>query len=337
MSRILITGGLGYIGSHISIELIKQNFDVYIIDNLSNSSETVANNIHTITGKKINFFNEDLRNYDFLNLFFKKNKIDAVIHCAGLKAVNESIYQPLKYYNNNLDGTLKLLNAMKFNNIKKIIFSSSATVYDEDELMPVSENSKIGFGKNPYARSKIFIEKILSDLFKCDPSWEIIILRYFNPAGNHPSCLIGEDPIDIPNNLMPLIARSAFNLGTLTIFGNDYNTPDGTAMRDYIHVSDLANGHYKSLQMLLNKNSFFSIFNLGLGYGSTVIDVIKTYQKINKINIDYKFGDRRDGDIGICYADSSNAKKILNWIPEYNLEDICLHSYGWMKNKLKNS
>ena len=335
MSNILITGGTGYIGSHIALELLKNNFNVFIIDNLSNSFETVINAIEKISEKRVTFINGDLRNYLLLDSFFKDHKIDCVVHCAGLKAVSESLFKPYEYFSNNIVSSLNLIHVMSKYKVKKLIFSSSAVVYDEKETMPLTEMSKIGVGQNPYARTKIMIEQMFKDIYDADQQWSIFILRYFNPVGNDSSCLIGEDPLGIPNNLMPLINQAAFNLNNLTIYGKNYFTKDGTAIRDFIHVSDLASGHVKSIEKILEGKSNYNIYNLGLGKGFSVLEVINTYQEVNKFKINFKFGDRRKGDLEKSYTDNNLAKNALQWIPVYNLQDMCNHSYGWMKYKLQ--
>ena len=334
MENILITGGAGYIGSHIALELLKAKFNVSVIDNLSNSSTNSLNAVEKLTGKKISFVEGDIRNQDFLDQFFKIHPIDCVIHCAGLKAVAESIQKPYEYYENNIIGSLNLIKAMKNYSVKKLIFSSSATVYDEGEKMPLFETSAIGQGQNPYARTKIMIEKILQDEVVSSPNWSIIVLRYFNPVGNDPSCLIGEDPKGIPNNLMPLINQAAFNTRKLTVFGADYDTPDGSAIRDYIHVSDLAKGHALCVRQSLDLDHKLKIYNLGLGKGVSVLEIINTYEKVNDVKLNYKLGDRREGDLPICFADNSNARKELSWDPKLSLEDMCKHSYQWYQQKI---
>lgn len=334
MDNILITGGAGYIGSHIALELLKAKFNVSVIDNLSNSSTNSLNAVEKLTGKKISFEEGDIRNQDFLDQFFKTHPIDCVIHCAGLKAVAESIQKPYEYYENNIIGSLNLIGAMKNYSVKKLIFSSSATVYDESEKMPLFETSVIGHGQNPYARTKIMIEKILQDEVMSSPNWSIIVLRYFNPVGNDPSCVLGEDPKGIPNNLMPLINQAAFNTRKLTVFGADYNTSDGSAIRDYIHVSDLAKGHVNSVEKILRDDGGLKTFNLGLGQGISVLDLIDAYQSVNNVVIDYEIGDRRSGDLPICFADNQLAKHELGWHPSFTHYDMCKHAYEWMKHKL---
>ena len=334
MENILITGGTGYIGSHIALELLKSKFNVFIFDNLSNSNVESLKTIERLTGKKISFEEGDIKDQGFIDQYFNKYKIDCVIHCAGLKAVAESIQKPYEYYENNIIGSLNLIGAMQKHKVKKLIFSSSATVYDEHEKMPLFETSAIGQGQNPYARTKIMIEKILQDHFISDSEWSIIVLRYFNPVGNDPSCLLGEDPKGIPNNLMPLINQAAFNTRKLTVFGADYNTPDGSAIRDYIHVSDLAKGHVNSVEKILQDDDGLKTFNLGMGQGISVLDLIDIYQNVNDVAIDYEIGSRRAGDLPICYADNRLAKQELGWHPVFTHHDMCKHAYEWMKHKL---
>lgn len=335
MENILITGGAGYIGSHVALELLASKFNVFVIDNLSNSNTEAMKAIKILTNKEIFFYEGDICDQAFLNNFFKKNNIDCVVHCAGLKAVAESISKPFEYYQNNLNGTLNLISSMNKYSVKKIIFSSSATVYDSNQKMPLNELSRIGKGQNPYARTKIIIENLLQDLFSSDLKWSVTLLRYFNPVGNDPSSLIGEDPLGIPNNLMPLINQAAFNLSQLIIFGSDYETPDGTAIRDFIHVSDLAKGHMLSLKQILDSDHKLKIYNLGLGKGVSVLEIINTFEKVNNLKLNYKFGDRREGDLPICFADNSYARKELSWEPKFNLQDMCKHSYQWYQQKIR--
>ena len=334
MENILITGGTGYIGSHIALELLTSKFNVFIFDNLSNSNVESLKTIERLTGKKISFEEGDIKDQGFIDQYFNKYKIDCVIHCAGLKAVAESIQKPYEYYENNIIGSLNLIGAMQKHKVKKLIFSSSATVYDENEKMPLFETSAIGQGQNPYARTKIMIEKILQDHVISDSEWSIIVLRYFNPVGNDPSCLLGEDPKGIPNNLMPLINQAAFNTRKLTVFGADYNTSDGSAIRDYIHVSDLAKGHVNSVEKILQDDDGLKTFNLGMGRGISVLDLIDIYQRVNDVAIDYEIGSRRAGDLPICYADNRLAKQELVWHPVFTHHDMCKHAYEWMKHKL---
>jgi len=327
---VLITGGAGYIGTHTLIELAKDNIDFIVYDNLYNSSKEALKRVEQIIGKKITFIKGDIRDIDSLKKLFNSYKIDSVIHFAGLKAVGESVAKPLKYYDNNINGTIKLLEVMSQFNCKKIIFSSSATVYGDPKIVPISEDSQVGVGlTNPYGKSKYFIEEILKDLYSSDNEWKIVILRYFNPIGAHESGLIGEDPNDIPNNLMPYITQVAVGkLDRLSIFGDDYNTHDGTGVRDYIHVVDLANGHLKALKILDKINKVEEI-NLGTGKGYSVLDVVKAFEKASEKRVNYKIAKRREGDIAKCYANPTKAKKLLNWEAKKDLEQMCKDSWRW--------
>ncbi len=319
--KILVTGGLGYIGSHTVVELLNRNYEVLVVDNLSNSKIEVLDKIDKICGKKPDFYEVDLRNKKDLEEVFKNNKIEFVIHFAGLKAVGESVKEPLKYYDNNINGTLVLLELMNKYNVKNIIFSSSATVYGKPEYLPIDEKHPLST-TNPYGATKLFIEEILRDLYKSDNSFNICILRYFNPVGSHESHLLGEDPNGIPNNLVPYVVKVATKkLDKLSIFGDDYDTKDGTGVRDYIHVVDLAIGHVKSLEYMINNKGIITL-NLGTGKGSSVLELVKTFEKVNKIKVPYVITERRDGDIGTCYADPSLAEKLLGWKAEKNLEDM---------------
>ena len=331
--NILLTGGLGYIGSHTAVELLAKNYNVTIIDNLSNSKEEVLTKIENITGKKAKFYKGDVRNKRLLKKIFTENKIDIVIHFAGLKAVGESVEKPVEYYDNNLISTISLLEVMKEVNCKNLVFSSSATVYGKPEKLPIKEDAKLETS-NPYGTTKLMIEMILKDLYKSDNSWNIIILRYFNPIGSHKSGLIGEDPNGIPNNLMPYIVRVANKkYDHLSIFGNDYDTKDGTGVRDYIHVVDLALGHIKACEYI-NKKPGLEIFNLGTGKGYSVLDIVETFKKVNKIDVPYEITKRRPGDIDACYADPTKAKKLLKWEAKKDLNDMCKDSYNYIiKNK----
>ena len=328
--KILVTGGTGYIGSHTVVELLDNNYEVVIIDNLVNSKEDVIDKIEKITNKKVKFYKEDLRNKDALDKIFKKEKIDAVIHFAGLKAVGESVEKPLLYYENNLDSTLTLLEVMNENNCKKIVFSSSATVYGSPKKLPIKEDFPLST-TNPYGTTKLMIEHILQDMYVSDNNWSIIILRYFNPIGAHRSGLIGENPNGIPNNLMPYIVKVANKeLKELKVFGNDYDTKDGTGVRDYIHVVDLAKGHIKALNK--TDDNGVHIYNLGTGNGYSVLEIVNTFKKVNNIDIPYIIAPRRSGDIASCYADPSKAKKELNWEAEFGIEDMCKDAYNFIKN-----
>ena len=332
--KILVTGGTGYIGSHTCVELLNNGYEIVIIDNLSNSKENVISYIEKITNKKVKFYKGDVRDKNLLNNIFKENKIEAVIHFAGLKAVGESVKKPLLYYQNNIDSTLVLCEVMEEFNVKKIIFSSSATVYGNPEKLPITEDMKVGNTTNPYGTSKLYIEGILKDLYVSDNSWSIILLRYFNPIGAHESGLLGEDPNGIPNNLMPYIVKVATGeLKCLSVYGDDYDTKDGTGVRDYIHVVDLARGHVKALNKLL-KVQGVNIYNLGTGNGYSVLDIVNTFEKVNGVKVNYKIVGRRDGDIASCYADSSKAYKELGWMSEHTLEDMVSSAYNYaLSNK----
>ena len=336
--KILITGGAGYIGSHTLISLAKAGYDFVVFDNLSNSSKKSIKRVEKIIKKPIAFKKGDIRNKKDLNKVFKKYKIDSVIHFAGLKAVGESVSEPLKYYDNNIVGTLRLLEVMKKHKCKKIVFSSSATVYNEVDAQnytPLKENFPTGATTNPYGRTKYFIEEILKDLYISDPKFKIAILRYFNPVGAHESGTIGEDPNGIPNNLMPFITQTAVGKREfLSVFGGDYPTPDGTGVRDYIHVVDLADAHVKALDYLNSKTFDIknSTFNIGTGIGYSVLDMIKAFEKASDKNIAYKIVNRRAGDISTCYSDPSFAKEILNWEAKKSIDDMCKDSWKWQSN-----
>lgn len=326
---ILVTGGCGYIGSHTCIQLIKQGIDPVIIDNLYNGKEIVLDRIKKITGKRPRFYQGDIRNKDLLDTIFKENNIKGVIHFAGLKAVGESVRKPLEYYDVNVYGTINLLDAMKKANVKKFIFSSSATVYGTQPIIPYIETMETGEPTQPYGRSKLFIEKILQDLSIADQNWSITILRYFNPVGAHPSGLIGEDPQGIPNNLMPYITQVAIGkLASLAVFGNDYETRDGTCIRDFIHVMDLAEGHLAALKYN-DTQSGVNIFNLGSGQGNSVLEVIATFENVFRKKLPYHFAPRRDGDLPAYWANADRAKKLLNWETKLNLHDMVQDSWNW--------
>ena len=325
--KILVTGGCGYIGSHTCVELLNNGYEVIVVDNLVNSKRDVVDKIKNITGKNIVFYEGNVQDEQFLKSIFNQNKIDLVIHFAGLKAVGESVRMPLEYYQNNLDSTLVLLKVMKNFNVKKIIFSSSATVYGSNNNIPFKEEYEIGGTTNPYGTTKLFIEHILQDLSIADPDFSIVILRYFNPIGAHKSGLIGDNPNGIPNNLMPYIAKVAIGeLPYLNVFGNDYPTHDGTGVRDYIHVVDLAIGHVKAISKVLNSNGVH-IYNLGTGIGYSVIDVVNAFEKENNIKIPYVIQPRREGDIAECYADCSKAFKELGFKAKYDIKDMVRDSY----------
>lgn len=331
MKKILVTGGLGYIGSHTSVLLLQSGYEVVIIDNLSNSKIEVVDKIKKITNKDFKFYKEDLRNEKVLDDIFKKENIDAVIHFAGLKAVGESVKKPLLYYQNNLDSTLTLCKIMNKYNVKKLVFSSSATVYGSQEVLPIKETASLST-TNPYGSTKLFIEYILDDIYKSDNDWSIIKLRYFNPVGAHDSGLLGEDPNGIPNNLMPYVSKVAMGeLPYLNVFGDDYKTKDGTGVRDYIHVVDLSLGHLKALEYIEKNNGSIAI-NLGTGKGYSVLDIVNAYEKVNGIKVPYKIAPRRDGDIAECYADPTKALELLNWKAEKNLDDMVRSSYNFVKN-----
>lgn len=329
---VLVTGGVGYIGSHTVVELLNENKEVIVVDNFSNSKPEMLDKIKKITNKDFKFYELDYSNKEKMDKVFAENKIDSVIHFAGYKAVGESVEKPIEYYTNNVSGTLNLLDVMRKHNVKTIIFSSSATVYGDPEVVPLTEMCKIGGTTNPYGSSKLFIEQILKDVYKSDNTWDVCILRYFNPIGSHESGIIGEEPQGRPNNLMPYIVRVASGeLEELSIFGNDYNTPDGTGVRDYIHVVDLAKGHIKALEKLEKEKSGIYIYNLGTGKGYSVLDMVHAFEKTTGQKIKYKITERRAGDIATCYADATKAKEELNWVAEKTLEDMCRDSWNYIK------
>lgn len=331
---ILVTGGAGYIGSHTCVELLNCGHEVIVVDNLSNSSKESLNRVVKITGKKLKFYRADVRNKAALNKVFTENNIDWVIHFAGLKAVGESCEMPVEYYDNNLGGTLALLEAMKSHGCKKIVFSSSATVYGDPEVLPLTEECKTGGTTNPYGTSKYFQEIMLTDVHKADSGWTVVLLRYFNPVGAHESGLIGEDPKGIPNNLTPYIAKVAIGeLKEVGVFGNDYPTPDGTGVRDYIHVVDLAKGHVAAINKI--ENSGVYIYNLGTGVGYSVLDVIHAFEKACGHKLPYVIKPRRAGDIAACYADPSKAKRELDWQAELGIDEMCASLWKWQQNKLR--
>ncbi len=329
---ILVTGGTGYIGSHTVVELLNKNKEIIVVDNFINSSPDVVEKIKKITGKEFKFYEADLLDKEKISNIFKENKITEVIHFAGLKAVGESVRKPLEYYSNNITGTLVLLELMQKYNCKKIVFSSSATVYGDQGKNEFTEEMERGKTTNPYGTTKATIEKILEDLYTSDNEWGIMLLRYFNPVGAHKSGLIGDNPNGIPNNLMPYIQKVAMGvLPELSIYGNDYNTKDGTGVRDYIHVVDLAMGHLNALDKLEKEQSGVYIYNLGTGTGYSVLDMVKTFEKVNNINIPYKIVERRPGDLAEIYANPTKAKKELGWIATKNLEDMCRDSWNFAK------
>lgn len=333
--KILVTGGCGYIGSHTVVELLNNNYEVIVIDNLVNSKKDVIDSVEKITGKNVIFYEGNVQDEILLDKIFSSHKIDAVIHFAGLKAVGESVEKPLEYYQNNLDSTLVLLKVMKNNNVKRIIFSSSATVYGNNKNVPFKESYEIGGTTNPYGTTKLFIERILNDLSVSDPNFSIVILRYFNPIGAHKSGLIGDNPNGIPNNLMPYICKVAIGeLPQLNVFGNDYPTKDGTGVRDYIHVVDLAVGHVKAINKVLN-DAGVHIYNLGTGVGYSVLEIVKNFEKENNVTIPYVIQKRREGDIAECYADVSKARDELKFVCQYGIEDMVKDSYLFYKNNKK--
>lgn len=331
---VLLPGGLGYIGSHTAVELLNEGKEVIILDNFSNSKPDVIEKIEKITGKKIKFYEADYLEVEKVEKIFEENEIEAVINFAGYKAVGESVKEPLKYYHNNITGCLVLLETMKKYGVKKFIFSSSATVYGDPEVVPITEETKTGGTTNPYGTTKLFIEQILKDAYNADNTLDICILRYFNPIGSHESGLIGENPQGIPNNLMPYVVRVASGeLKELSVFGNDYNTPDGTGVRDYIHVVDLAKGHVKALNKLEKEGKGLYIYNLGTGKGTSVLDIVKAFEKSTGEKVSYKIVERRPGDIAQCYADATKAKEELGWEATKTIEDMCRDSWNYIKNK----
>ena len=329
--RILVTGGAGYIGSNTCVELLNAGYEVVILDNLYNSSKKAVDRIQEITGKTVTFYENDMLDAEALEKLFSQEKIDCVIHFAGLKAVGESVAKPLEYYKNNIQGTLTLVEAMRNHGCKNIIFSSSATVYGDPAFVPITEECPKGTPTNPYGWTKSMLEQILTDLHTADEEWNVILLRYFNPIGAHASGMLGEDPTGIPNNLMPYISQVAVGkLEKLGVFGDDYDTPDGTGVRDYIHVVDLAKGHVKALDMI-EKNCGLEVYNLGTGIGYSVLDIVKAFERANGIKIPYEIKPRRAGDIATCYADPGKAREKLGWEAKLGIEDMCRDSYNWQK------
>ena len=332
--KILVTGGLGYIGSHTCVELLKEGNDVIVIDNLSNSKIEVKEKIFEITGKNIKFYVGDMLDKNLLDNIFEENTIDAVIHFAGFKAVGESVKKPLMYYRNNIDSTLNLLEVMGKYDCKNLVFSSSATVYGLQDTPRYVETMEKKTPSNPYGKTKTMIEEILEDLYISDSEWKITILRYFNPIGAHESGLIGEDPNGIPNNLMPYILKvAAHELECLTIFGNDYDTPDGTCIRDYIHVVDLAKGHIKALDKMMTSPANVYVYNLGSGNGVSVKEIVDTFETVNNIQLNYCYGERREGDLEANFADASKALRELNWKTEKSLDDMCRDAWNFKNNR----
>ena len=330
---ILVTGGAGYIGSHTCVELLNAGYDVVVVDNLYNSSEKALQRVEQITGKKVKFYEVDLLDQPALKDVFDKETIESVIHFAGLKAVGESVHKPLEYYHNNITGTLILCDSMRNHGVKSIVFSSSATVYGDPAFIPITEECPKGEITNPYGRTKGMLEQILTDLHTADPEWKVMLLRYFNPIGAHKTGRIGENPKGIPNNLLPYITQVAVGkLVCLGVFGNDYDTPDGTCVRDYIHVVDLADGHVKALDKMAGESGGVWIYNLGTGTGYSVLDVIHAFEEANDLKINYVFKDRRAGDIPACYADPAKAEKELGWKAKYGIREMCEDSWRWQKN-----
>lgn len=331
--KILVTGGCGYIGSHTCVELLNGGYEVVIVDNFSNSKKDVLDKIKEITHKNFTFYEGDVCDKELMDEIFSKEKIDAVIHFAGYKAVGESVKKPLMYYRNNIDSTLTLCEVMSKHNVKKLVFSSSATVYGSPKSLPIKEDFPLST-TNPYGSTKLMIEGILKDLYISDNEWSIAVLRYFNPIGAHESGLIGENPNDIPNNLMPYIVKVATGeLECLSIFGDDYDTKDGTGVRDYIHVVDLSKGHLKAIEKIANTTGI-DYYNLGTGNGYSVLEIVNNFSKINNVKVNYKITDRRPGDIAACYADPSYAKEKLGWEAEKGIEDMCKDAYNFViKNK----
>ena len=327
--NILLTGGAGYIGSHTIIELDKAGHRVVVVDNLVNSNPESLRRVSKIIGKEIPFYEVDVRDKEALSRVFDENHFDAVIHFAGLKAVGESVSKPLEYYHNNMTGTFILLDVMRQHQCKNIIFSSSATVYGDPAIIPITEECPKGHCTNPYGQTKSMLEEVLMDVQKAAPEWNVVLLRYFNPIGAHQSGMIGENPNGIPNNLMPYITQTAVGIRKeLGIFGNDYDTPDGTGVRDYIHVCDLASGHVAALKAIQRKCGL-AIYNLGTGHGYSVLDVVNAFMKVNGVNVPYVIKPRRPGDIATCYCNPAKAKAELGWEAKYGIEEMCRDSWNW--------
>ena len=327
--NVLVTGGAGYIGSHTCLELLECGYGVVVVDNLCNSNPESLNRVRALTGKEIKFYEGDVRDEDLLKKIFAENEIGCVIHFAGLKAVGESVAKPWEYYDNNLNSTLVLTKVMKEVGMKKIIFSSSATVYTGDNEMPLRETSRTGHCTNPYGWTKYMTEQILSGMANADKEWSICLLRYFNPIGAHKSGMIGEDPRGIPNNLMPYVTQVAIvRREKLSVFANDYDTPDGTGVRDYIHVVDLAKGHVAAVKFV-SENTGCDVFNLGTGTGYSVLDMVNTFQEVNNVKVPYAIVDRRPGDLATCYADPAKSAEKLGWKAEKNLADMCRDAWNW--------
>ena len=326
---ILVTGGAGFIGSHTCVELLDAGYEVIVVDNLCNSSQESLRRVEKITGKNVKFYEADIRDTDALNQIFDKESVECVIHFAGLKAVGESVVKPLEYYDNNISGTLRLCDVMRNHGVKNIIFSSSATIYGEPAFIPITEECPKGMCTNPYGWTKWMLEQILTDLHTADPEWNVVLLRYFNPIGAHKSGLIGEDPKGIPNNLMPYVAQVAIGkLECLGVCGNDYDTPDGTGVRDYIHVVDLAVGHVKALKKIQEKAGV-CIYNLGTGVGYSVLDMVHAFEEASGKKVPYQIKERRAGDIASCYSDATKARKELGWTAERGLKEMCEDAWRW--------
>jgi UDP-glucose 4-epimerase len=333
MAKILVTGGAGYIGSHTCVELLNAGYEVVVVDNLVNSCEESLNRVREITGKDLTFYQVNILDREALDQVFEKEAIDAVIHFAGLKAVGESVVKPLEYYHNNITGTLVLCDVMRSHGVKSIVFSSSATVYGDPAFIPITEECPKGDITNPYGRTKGMLEQILTDLHTADPEWKVMLLRYFNPIGAHKSGRMGENPKGIPNNLLPYITQVAVGkLECLGVFGNDYDTPDGTCIRDYIHVVDLADGHVKALAKMTKENGGVWIYNLGTGTGYSVLDVIHAFEDANGLKVNFTFKPRRAGDIPACYSDPAKAEAELGWKAKYGIREMCEDSWRWQKN-----
>lgn len=328
---VLVTGGAGYIGSHTCVELLEEGLDVVVVDNLVNSSEKSLERVEEITGKRVYFYQNDVRDRAALDRIFEKHDIGCVIHFAGLKAVGESVAMPLEYYDNNLFSTVTLCESMRDHNVKNIVFSSSATVYSGDNEMPLRESSRTGMCTNPYGWTKYMSEQIMRDTAFSDPEWSIVLLRYFNPIGAHPSGLIGEDPRGIPNNLLPYISQVAVGRRDhLTVYGNDYDTPDGTGVRDYIHVVDLARGHVSAIKFMQDHKGE-NVFNLGTGHGCSVLDMVNTFERVNGVKIPYVISGRRPGDLASVYASPDKSAELLGWKAVYGLEEMCRDTWNWQR------
>lgn len=327
---ILVTGGAGFIGSHTCVELLNAGYEVVVVDNLYNASEKALERVEQITGKKVTFYEADILDRDALNAIFDKEQVESVIHFAGYKAVGESVRKPIEYYYNNITGTLILCDVMRKHNVKNIVFSSSATVYGDPAFIPITEECPKGKITNPYGQTKGMLEQVLTDIYVSDPEWKVVLLRYFNPIGAHKSGLIGEDPKGIPNNLVPYVAQVAIGkLRCLGVFGNDYDTPDGTGVRDYIHVVDLAKGHVAAIKKVEETEPGVLIYNLGTGKGYSVLDVVHAFEKACGKEIPYEIKPRRAGDIATCYADPTKAKNELGWVAQYGIEEMCEDSWRW--------